>query len=75
MVLLRGDMDALPVQELTGRRYASQVDGAMHACGHDLHVAALVGAARLLHARRAELAGDVVLMWQPAEESTAGARA
>ncbi len=76
VVLLRGDMDALPVAELTGLPYASEHEGRMHACGHDLHVAsAMVGAARLLHERRAELAGDVVLMWQPAEETTAGALA
>src|SRR5689334_21180326 len=72
LVLLRGDMDALPVQELTGLDHASRHDGVMHACGHDLHVAGLVGAARLLHERRDELPGDVVLMWQPAEETTAG---
>jgi hippurate hydrolase len=75
VVLLRGDMDALPVLEATGLEYASEHAGRMHACGHDLHVAALVGAARLLHERRDELRGDVVLMWQPAEETTAGARA
>jgi amidohydrolase len=73
VVLLRGDMDALPVHELTGLDFASRHDGQMHACGHDLHVAGLVGAARLLHERREELPGDVVLMWQPAEETTAGA--
>jgi amidohydrolase len=72
-VLLRGDMDALPVTELTEVPYASQVPGAMHACGHDLHVAGLVGAARLLAERRAELAGDVVFMFQPGEEGLAGA--
>ncbi|HEX5294985.1 MAG TPA: M20 family metallopeptidase [Streptosporangiaceae bacterium] len=73
-VLLRGDMDALPVTELTGVPYASQVDGAMHACGHDLHTAMLVGAARLLSARQAELPGSVVFMFQPGEEGMAGAR-
>ncbi len=75
VVLLRGDMDALPVREETGLPFASEYDGRMHACGHDLHVAGLVGAARLLHERRHELAGDVVLMFQPAEETTAGALA
>jgi amidohydrolase len=75
VVLLRGDMDALPVRERTGLEYSSTHDGRMHACGHDLHVAALVGAARLLHERRNVLGGDVVLMFQPAEETTAGALA
>jgi hippurate hydrolase len=75
VVLLRGDMDALPVSEETGLPFASERPGRMHACGHDLHVTALVGAARLLCERRDELAGDVVLMWQPAEETTAGALA
>ena len=75
VVLLRGDMDALPVLEATGLAYASEHEGRMHACGHDLHVASLVGAARLLHEHRDELRGDVVLMWQPAEETTAGALA
>jgi amidohydrolase len=72
-VLLRGDMDALPVAERTGLPYASEVDGAMHACGHDLHTAMLAGAARLLSARRAELAGDVIFMFQPGEEHGFGA--
>ncbi|MFD5027582.1 M20 family metallopeptidase [Streptomyces sp. NPDC058373] len=72
-VLLRADMDALPVQEETGLPYASRTDGAMHACGHDLHTAGLVGAARLLAARRTELAGDVVFMFQPGEEGCDGA--
>jgi amidohydrolase len=75
VVLLRGDMDALPIREESGLPFASEHDGRMHACGHDLHVAGLVGAARLLHERRAELSGDVVFMWQPAEETTAGALA
>ena len=72
-VLLRGDMDALPVTETTGLPYASQVDGVMHACGHDLHTAMLAGAARLLAAHRAELAGNVIFMFQPAEETGGGA--
>lgn len=73
VVLLRGDMDALPVQEQTGVPYTSRIDGAMHACGHDLHTAMLAGAARLLADRQAELAGDVVLMFQPGEEGFDGA--
>ena len=71
-VLLRGDMDALPVKELTGLEYASS-NGNMHACGHDLHVAGLVGAARLLSARRGELHGNVIFMFQPGEEGHNGA--
>lgn len=71
-VLLRGDMDALPVKELTGLDYAS-TNGNMHACGHDLHTAGLVGAARLLAARRGELAGNVLFMFQPGEEGHNGA--
>lgn len=74
-VLLRGDMDALPVTESSGVEFASRVDGAMHACGHDLHTAMLVGAARLLSAHRDELAGDVVFMFQPGEEGWDGAGA
>lgn len=73
VVLLRGDMDALPVQEETGVPYTSRIDGAMHACGHDLHTAMLAGAARLLADRRDQLAGDVVLMFQPGEEGFDGA--
>ncbi|HKJ11553.1 MAG TPA: M20 family metallopeptidase [Ornithinimicrobium sp.] len=73
VVLLRGDMDALPVAEEVDLPYASQRPGAMHACGHDLHTTALIGAARLLHAHRDELAGDVVFMFQPGEEGPGGA--
>ncbi|GAA3875489.1 M20 family metallopeptidase [Leifsonia kafniensis] len=71
-VVLRGDMDALPMVEETGLEYASTC-AAMHACGHDLHVAGLVGAARLLHARRDTLAGNVIFMFQPGEELGDGA--
>ncbi|MGI8528513.1 MAG: M20 metallopeptidase family protein [Geodermatophilaceae bacterium] len=73
-VLLRGDMDALPLTENTGLAFTSEVDGVMHACGHDTHVAMLAGAARLLADRRAEIAGRVVFMFQPGEEGFHGAR-
>jgi amidohydrolase len=73
-VLLRADMDALPVIEDTGLDFASEVDGAMHACGHDTHVAMLLGAARLLVDRRASLPGRVLLDFQPGEEGRHGAR-
>lgn len=72
-VLLRGDMDALPVTERSDEPFSSRHEGTMHACGHDLHTAGLVGAARLLCARKAELAGDVVFMFQPGEEGYDGA--
>ncbi|WP_291753066.1 M20 family metallopeptidase [Cellulomonas sp. 73-92] len=72
-VLLRGDMDALPVTEATGEPFTSENAGVMHACGHDMHVAGLVGAARLLAARRDELPGSVVFMFQPGEEGDGGA--
>jgi hippurate hydrolase len=73
VVLLRGDMDALPVTEQVDVDFRSQHDGQMHACGHDLHTTMLVGAARVLAARRDELPGDVVLMFQPGEEDGDGA--
>ncbi|MGK5532953.1 M20 metallopeptidase family protein [Streptomyces sp. URMC 129] len=71
-VLLRGDMDALPVTERTGLPFAADAER-MHACGHDLHTAMLVGAARLLSARRDRLAGNVLFMFQPGEEGWDGA--
>ena len=73
-VLVRADMDALEVTEETGEPFAAP-PGVMHACGHDLHTAALVGAAILLSRRRTELAGDVVFMFQPGEEGHDGAAA
>ncbi len=72
-VLLRGDTDALPMPEETGLAYRSKIEGRMHACGHDAHVAMLVGAAHLLARRRGELAGEVVFMFQPGEEGFGGA--
>ncbi|MFF2345728.1 M20 family metallopeptidase [Pseudarthrobacter sp. NPDC058119] len=72
-VLLRADMDGLPVQEKTGIDFTSQADGAMHACGHDLHTSMLAGAATLLAEKRNQLQGDVVLMFQPGEEGCDGA--
>ncbi|MFI0467681.1 M20 family metallopeptidase [Saccharopolyspora sp. 5N102] len=71
-VLIRGDMDALPVDEETGLDFAA-TNGAMHACGHDLHTTSLVGAAKLLCQHRDTLKGDVVMMFQPGEEGFDGA--
>ncbi len=73
-VLLRGDMDALPMQEDTDLPFASTVEGRMHACGHDTHVAMLASAARVLAGRRDQLAGRVLFMFQPGEEGHHGAR-
>jgi amidohydrolase len=74
VTLLRADMDALPIRELTGVPYASRNEGVMHACGHDGHVAILIGAARTLARRRAEIAGTLVFCFQPGEEGAAGNR-
>ncbi|MHC1563261.1 M20 metallopeptidase family protein [Actinomycetospora sp. C-140] len=73
-VLVRADMDALPMDEDSGVPFASEVDGAMHSCGHDLHTAMLASSARLLAERRDRLAGTAVFMFQPGEESAHGAR-
>lgn len=73
-VLLRGDMDALPMTEETGLPFASTEAGRMHACGHDTHTAMLAGAARILAARADTLAGEVRFMFQPGEEGFHGAR-
>ncbi len=72
-ILLRGDMDALPMPEDTGLDFASTVDGTMHACGHDAHTAMLVGAAAVLAGQRDQLAGRVRFMFQPGEEGFGGA--
>ncbi|MAT06990.1 MAG: amidohydrolase [Acidimicrobiaceae bacterium] len=73
-VLLRGDMDALPLDESTGLDFTSKTDGHMHACGHDTHTAMLSSAAKLLSARRDEIAGRVLFMFQPGEEGHHGAK-
>lgn len=73
-VLLRGDMDALPMEEHTGLPYASTIPGRMHACGHDAHTAMLAGAARILAARAGKIPGEIRFMFQPGEEGYHGAR-
>jgi amidohydrolase len=74
VVALRADIDALPIREETGLPFASEIPGRMHACGHDFHTAAIIGAALLLKEREATLSGTVRLIFQPAEEKAAGAR-
>ncbi|MEV4990841.1 amidohydrolase [Pseudarthrobacter sp. LMD1-1-1.1] len=74
-VLARADMDALPVTEATGARYASAVPGVMHACGHDMHVVALLGAAKYLADHRDAWRGTYTALFQPAEETAAGSQA
>jgi amidohydrolase len=74
-VVLRGDIDGLPVQEDEARAVHSEVEGVMHACGHDVHVASMLGAASLLAARRDDLPGRYIFLFQPAEEALCGAKA
>lgn len=73
-IILRGDMDALPLTEESGLPFASEREGVMHACGHDMHTAMLAGAARLLSDMRDDLPGSVIFMFQPGEEGFFGAR-
>lgn len=73
-VALRGDMDALPIQDVKSCTYASKNQGKMHACGHDVHTTVLMGAAKILNSIKQELAGNVKLFFEPAEETTGGAQ-
>ena len=74
-VLARADIDALPVTEDTGLDFSSEVDGVMHACGHDMHAAALLGAVRLLNENQDAWSGTYIALFQPAEENATGAKA
>jgi amidohydrolase len=72
VLIIRADMDALPIHEQTGLAFASKVDGKMHACGHDIHTTTLIGVAEVLHRLAPQLAGTVKLVFQPAEEAIGG---
>lgn len=73
-IVLRSDIDALPILEQTGASYASKNEGVMHACGHDCHIAMMLGAIRLLNELRDQLRGEVRIVFQPAEEISIGSR-
>ncbi len=73
-IAIRADMDALPISEETGLPFSSKIEGRMHACGHDAHMAMALGAAKLLSRHRGELAGNVKFLFQPAEEGPGGAK-
>lgn len=73
-IALRGDIDALPIQEISNREYKSKIDGVMHACGHDIHTASVMGAAMILSQMRDRIKGNVIFVFQPAEEINAGAK-
>lgn len=72
---IRADIDALPIQEMTKAEYSSKIPGVMHACGHDVHTTCALGASRLLASHKGELKGTVKVIFQPAEEINAGAKA
>jgi len=74
-VVLRADIDALPIHEDGGTPFRSDIDGTMHACGHDVHVASLLGVAHVLSEHRQELPGRFIFLFQPAEEALCGAKA
>lgn len=73
-IMLRADIDALPIKECTGAPYASQNEGIMHACGHDTHISVLLGAAKILNSMKDELCGTINLCFEPAEECIGGVR-